>query len=72
MRAYKKGGDKPFSRACFKRMQRNGFELRGSFSLDIRKKNFTVRVVNHGNRLSRGVVKAPSLRTSLSTGWMEL
>ena len=33
----------------------------GRFSLDIRKRYFTQRVVGHGNRLPREVVAAPSL-----------
>ncbi|KFV18106.1 hypothetical protein N340_12927, partial [Tauraco erythrolophus] len=40
----------------------NGLKLKeGRFQLDLRKKFFTMSVVRHWNRFSRGVVDAPSL-----------
>lgn len=40
----------------------NGLELKmGQFGLDIRKKFFTMRLVQHWNRLSREAVGVPSL-----------
>ena len=62
--AYKKDGDKFFSKACCGRTRSNGFKLsEGRFRLDIGKKFFTMRVMKHWNRLSGEVVDTPSLET---------
>ena len=62
--SYRKEGGKLFRRVCGAGTRGNGLKLKKSrFTLDIRKKYFTVRVVRHWNRLPSGVVDAPSLET---------
>jgi len=62
--ACKRDGDRLFSKACCDTTKSNGFKPReGRFTLDIRRKFFTMRVVKHWHRLPRGVVDAPSMET---------
>jgi len=54
--AYRKDGESS------NRTRHNGFKRKEArFSLDIRNKFFTVRMVRHCNRLPRGVLHAPFL-----------
>ena len=60
--AYRKGGKGLFIKECSDRMRGNGFKLKeGRFSLDIRKKFFTVRAARRWPGLPRAAVGAPSL-----------
>ncbi|KFQ05081.1 hypothetical protein N330_02788, partial [Leptosomus discolor] len=62
--AFRKGGERLFTRAHSNRTRGNGFKLEtGRFRLDIGKKFFTIRVVKHWDSLTGEVVEAPSLET---------
>ena len=62
--AYKKVGDRLFSRACSDTTKGNGFKVKeAKFRPEIRKKFFMMRVVKHWNRFPREVIDAPSLET---------
>jgi len=56
-RAYRKVGENIFSTACQDRRRSNGFKLtEDRFTLDVRNKLFTMRVVKHWNMLPRVAV----------------
>ena len=60
--AYKKDGERLFTKTCSDRTRANGFKLKeGSFRLNIRRKYFTMRVVRQWNRLPIEAVDTLSL-----------
>lgn len=59
--AYKKDGDRFFSRPSRKRRRGNGFKLKMASLRLIMKKCFSVRVLKHWQRLLREIVDNPSL-----------
>ncbi|KAF4804139.1 hypothetical protein TURU_010578 [Turdus rufiventris] len=60
--AYKKNGERLFTRACTDRTRRNGFKLQDwRLKLGVSKKLFIVSMVRHWNRLPREVVGAQFL-----------
>lgn len=60
--AYKKDGEKHFTRLCSDGTRGNGFKLKeGKLSLDINNKLFIMRMERHKNKLPREAVNVPSL-----------
>ena len=62
MEAYKKNRERFFTRTCSDKTRGNSFKVEESrFRLDIRRKFFTVRVVQYWSRFPREIVDTPSL-----------
>ena len=75
-RDYKKAEEGLLARLCSDRMRGNGFKLKESrFTLDMKEKFFSLRVVRPWHRVPREAVAAPGLEVSkagLDRAWSNL